>query len=123
MSSINAISQDNLHRLIGLARGPILIDVRGQDEHVADPRYIPAALLRHPEEVAEWGKEFSGKACVVVDQNGNGDGEGVAAWLRHAGAVSADVLAGGHVAWAKSGGPSYPLATSRLAMNKDAPSG
>jgi rhodanese-related sulfurtransferase len=108
MSSINSISPDKLLRLIGLAHGPVLIDVREQDEHAADPRFIPAALLRRPAEVAEWGKEFSDKACLVVDQNGNGDGEGVAAWLRHAGAVSADVLVGGHAAWAKSGGPLIP---------------
>ena len=49
-------------------------------------------------------------AAIIIDKSGEQDSEGVAAWLRHAGASSADVLTGGHLAWAKAGGPLIPVA-------------
>ena len=110
MSSINSISPDKLLRLIGVAHCPVLIDVRAQDEHAADPRFIPATIQRRPNDVAEWAIEFVDQTCVVIDQDDNGVSEGVAAWLRHAGAASADVLTGGHSGWVKAGSPLIPTA-------------
>jgi hypothetical protein len=45
---------------------------------------------------------------VAICENGSGESEGVAAWLRGSGASSAKVLAGGHVAWAQAGFPLVP---------------
>ncbi|MBI5012853.1 MAG: chromate resistance protein [Methylocystis sp.] len=110
MSSNNAISPDKLARLIGVPHCPALIDARTDEEWGSDPRFIPGALRRAHASVAEWASEFAGRAVVVIDQNGQNLGEGVAAWLRHAGADSADVLIGGHVGWARSNGQLVPAA-------------
>jgi len=108
MSSINSISPDKLTRLIGVPHCPALIDVRTDRDYEADPRFPPGALRRRPESVPDWSPEFVGRPSIVIDQCGEQVSEGVAAWLRYAGAKSADVLAGGHLAWVKAGGPVVP---------------
>lgn len=110
MSSINSISPDKLVRLVGLPNCPALIDVRTDDDFEADPRFLPGSLRRRAETVSNWASEFAGRSTVVVDQSDGQGGEGVAAWLRHAGATSADVLTGGHRAWVQSSGPLVPNA-------------
>ncbi|HEY8160965.1 MAG TPA: hypothetical protein VIF34_01660 [Methylocystis sp.] len=87
MSSINSISPDKLARLIGVPHCPALIDVRANEDHEADPRFLPSALRRRAESVAEWASEFIGRPAIVIDKTGRQGSEGVAAWLRHAGAV------------------------------------
>lgn len=108
MSSINSISVEKLVRLIGVPRAPAVIDVRGDDDFAADPRLIPGAVRRPHETVANWAPEFVGRTTVVTCRQGLRLSEGAAAWLRHAGATSADVLVGGHAAWASSGLPLVP---------------
>ena len=58
--------------------------------------------------MSNWGSEFEGRSTVVICENGQGLSEGVAAWLRHAGASPAEVLAGGHFAWMQAGLPLVP---------------
>jgi rhodanese-related sulfurtransferase len=108
MSSINSISTEKLLRLIGVPHGPALIDVRSNDDHTSDPGMIPGALRRDPATVSDWASQFVSRDVVVIGQNGRSVAEGVAAWLRHTGAISADVLNGGHLAWRKSGSPVVP---------------
>ena len=64
----------------------------------------PSAVPRRP---CRNGAEFAGRSTVVICENGQLS-EGVAAWLRHAGAASAEVLAGGHAAWANASLPRCP---------------
>lgn len=109
MSSINSISPDKLARLIGTPKCPILIDVRLAEDFAAEPKFIPGARRRDHASVADWASEFSGRAIVVICKRGGKLSEGVAAWLRHAGA-SADVLEGGHEAWAQAKLPLVPVA-------------
>lgn len=109
MSSINSISPDKLARLIGTPKCPTLIDVRLAEDFAADPQLVPGAGRRDHASVADWAAEFSGAATVVICKRGGKLSEGVAAWLRHAGA-SADVLEGGHEAWAKAKLPLVPVA-------------
>lgn len=109
MSSINSISPDKLARLIGTPKCPILIDVRLAEDFAAEPQFVPGAHRRDHASVADWTAEFSGSAVVVICKRGGKLSEGVAAWLRHAGA-SADVLEGGHEAWAKAKLPLIPVA-------------
>jgi rhodanese-related sulfurtransferase len=108
MSSFNTISREKLARLIGVPHSPALIDVRVAGDFAADPRFIPGAVRRPHETVSSWAPEFAGRQVVVVCDRGEKLSEGVAAWLRHAGAASAEVLAGGHAAWAQAGLPLVP---------------
>src|ERR1700733_7688476 len=105
MSSFNSISVEKLARLIGVPRGPALIDVRAKEDFAADPRFIPGAVRRSYETASSWAPEFSGRSAVVICDKGQKLSEGVAAWLRHAGASSAEVLVGGHLAWSQAGLP------------------
>ena len=105
MSSLNSISSEKLWRLIGVPRGPALMDVRDKEDFAADPRFIPGAVRRPYETAASWAPQFAGRPAVVICKHGQGLSEGVAAWLRHAGSSSAEILVGGHAAWAEAGLP------------------
>ncbi len=109
MSSINSISPEKLARLTGTPRCPALIDVRLADDLAPEPKFVPGACHRDHASVADWASEFAGRAAVVICKRGGKLSEGVAAWLRHAGA-SADVLEGGHEAWANAKLPLVPAA-------------
>jgi len=113
MSSIDFISPDKLARLIGVAHCPAVIDVRTEEEYDADPRFAPETLRRPAATVSDWAPEFVGRSAIVVDANGKGSAEGVAAWLLRAGASSADVLNGGLDAWVKSDGAVVPEGTPK----------
>jgi rhodanese-related sulfurtransferase len=117
MSSFNSISPEKLFRLVGVPHGPTLVDVRSDEDFAADPRFIPGAMRRSHAIVANWAAEFAGRPTVAICQRGEKLSEGVAAWLRHAGAASAEVLAGGHLAWAEAG---LPLAPERKLPPRDA---
>jgi rhodanese-related sulfurtransferase len=105
MSSLNSISSEKLWRLIGVPRGPALMDVRAKEDFAADPRFIPGAVRRPYETASSWAPQFAGRPAVVICKHGQGLSEGVAAWLRHAGSSSAEILVGGHAAWAEAGLP------------------
>jgi rhodanese-related sulfurtransferase len=109
MSSINTISPDKLARLIGTPKCPALIDICTDEDFACDPRLIPGAVRRPWAKVVEWAHEFSGRSAVVICQQGLKLGQGVAAWLRHAG-VPAESLEGGALAWARAGLPMVPEA-------------
>ena len=89
MSSFNTISTEKLARLIGVPHGPVLIDVRTEEDFAADPRFIPGAIRRPYETVSSWAPEFAGHSAIVICDKGQKLSEGVAAWLRHAGSPSA----------------------------------
>jgi rhodanese-related sulfurtransferase len=108
MSSFNTIPTEKLARLIGVPHGPALIDVRTEEDFAADPRFIPGAIRRPHEAASSWAPEFAGRSAVVICEKGQKLSEGVAAWLRHAGAPSAEVLIGGHAGWARAGLPLVP---------------
>jgi len=110
MSSFNTISVEKLARLIGVPHGPALIDVRAKEDFAADPRFIPGAIRRAHETVSSWAPDFAGRSSIVICEKGQKLSEGVAAWLRHAGSPSAEVLAGGRAAWAQAGLPLVPEA-------------
>jgi rhodanese-related sulfurtransferase len=108
VSSLNTISSEKLWRLIGVPHGPALVDVRTREEFAADPRFIPSAIRRAHPTVSDWGLELAGRSAIVICENGRGLSEGVAGWLRHARASSAEILLGGHNAWAQAGLPLVP---------------
>jgi rhodanese-related sulfurtransferase len=107
MSAIYSIAPDKLSRLIGTAACPVLVDVRIDEDFEADPNFIPGAVRRSHADVAEWAPGLSGQTVVAICRKGEKLSEGVAAWLRHAGA-SANILDGGTEAWAKENLPLVP---------------
>ena len=107
MSAICSITPDKLSRLIGTAACPVLVDVRIDEDFEADPRFIPGSTRRSHADVAEWAPSLSEQTVVVICKKGQKLSEGVAAWLRHAGA-SADILEGGIEAWTRENLPLVP---------------
>lgn len=104
MSSNISISQDKLHRLIGLPDCPALVDVRIDEDLASDPRRIPGSVLRPFGQVAAWGPALAGHRVVAICQKGRKLSHGVAAWLRTLG-VRATVLEGGTEGWGAAGLP------------------
>jgi len=98
MSSHTSISPEKLARLIGTAKAPALIDVRTDEDFAADQRLIPGAVRRSDQDAADWGRQFAGKAVIVMCMRGQKLAQGTAAWLRHAD-VHAETLEGGFEGW------------------------
>lgn len=109
MSPLNAIPSEKLARLIGTPQCPVLVDVRLDEDYDADPRLLPGSFRRPHTTVAEWAPAFAGQTVIVICKKGAKLSEGVAAWLRHAGA-SAEILDGGFDAWARTGLALVPVA-------------
>jgi rhodanese-related sulfurtransferase len=107
MSAIYSIAPDKLSRLIGTPACPVLVDVRTDEDFEADPNLIPGAMRRSHADVAEWAPGLPRQTFIAICRNGREISEGVAAWLRHAGA-SANILDGGTDAWAKENLPRVP---------------
>jgi rhodanese-related sulfurtransferase len=107
MSSPNSISIQKFARLVGTPKGPVVIDVRTDEDFDADPRLVPGSLRRSFADVPNWAPGLAGRTAVVVCQRGQKLSEGTAAWLRHAG-VPAESLEGGFAAWAEAGLPLVP---------------
>lgn len=102
MPAPNSIPVDKLARLIGTPNGPLVVDVRTDEDFASDPRLLPGAVRRSHETLSEWAPALAGRAVVVVCQRGSKLSHGVAAWLRHEG-IAAELLEGGSVAWAAAG--------------------
>jgi rhodanese-related sulfurtransferase len=109
MASYNSISIEKLARLIGTPKAPVVIDVRDEDDFAALPSLLPASTRRPYALAAQWAADYRGLWVVVVCQKGKKLSEGVAAWLRHAGA-QAESLEGGVEAWKAAGLPLMPVA-------------
>lgn len=110
MPSYTSIPPEKLFRLIGTPTCPILLDVRVDEDFAQAPRLIPGSMRRDFQTTSEWAFEFAGLNVIAICQRGQKLSEGVAAWLRHAGAASADILEGGYVAWSTAGLPTVPQA-------------
>src|SRR3954469_13074462 len=98
MATPDTIIVSQLTRLIGTPEAPIIVDVRIDTDHSSDPRMLPASIRRDYRTVSSWADEYAGQFVVVICQRGQKLSQGVAAWLRHAGA-RAESLEGGFEAW------------------------
>ena len=115
MPSHPQINAAQLARLVGLAGGPAIIDVRNDEDFAADPRLIPGSIRRDFATVATWAPDFAGKQAVVSCQRGAKLSEGVAAWLRNEG-IAAENLEGGFEAWVAG---SFPLVRTAKLPKRD----
>src|SRR6195952_2360159 len=98
MPTPDVITVAQLTRLTGTPDAPVLIDVRTEEDYAADPRALPASIRRDCRSVSSWAGDFTGRSVAVVCQRGQKLSQGVAAWLRQAGA-GAENLEGGVEAW------------------------
>jgi rhodanese-related sulfurtransferase len=114
MSSIHSISPQNLSRLAGTPKSPLIIDVRTEEDFAADPRLIPGSLRRKAE-LIQSAYEYKDRPLVVVCHKGAKLSQGFAAYLRNEGA-SAEVLDGGFIAWRDAG---LPLISSKHFPKRD----
>ncbi len=103
MPTPDTITIAQFTRLIGTHDAPAIIDVRLDEDHATDPRMLPASIRRDYRTVSSWADDYRGRSAVVVCQRGQKLSQGVAAWLRHAGA-RAETLEGGFEAWVDSKG-------------------
>ncbi len=104
MPSPDIITSAQLARRIGLPDAPILMDVRTPEDFAADPRGLPGARRASHTNVSDWAEGLRGRAVAVICQKGLKLSQGVAAWLRHHGAL-AEALEGGFLGWAEAGLP------------------
>ncbi|HEY6431260.1 MAG TPA: sulfurtransferase/chromate resistance protein [Acetobacteraceae bacterium] len=98
MATPDAITVAQLVRLVGTPDAPVILDVRSDEDHASDPRMIPGSVRRDHRAAANWAGEYAGRPVAVACQRGQKVAQGVAAWLRHAGA-RAEYIEGGWEAW------------------------
>ena len=116
------ITVSQLSRLVGLPDAPVLIDVRTDEEFMADPRLIPTAQRRDSRNASSWAKQYAGRPTIVICQRGVKFSQGVAAWLRNEG-LDAQSLEGGFEGGIKQASFWSVPTTSPSAMVTAAPSG
>ena len=120
MPAPDAISCEQLSRLLGTPKSPVILDVRRDAVRAADPRLLPGARPLPEAEVSPQGlsvlaARISGPV-VVVCAEGHRLSQGTAAWLRHEG-LQAEYLLGGQAAWVAAG---LPLINSGKITARDA---
>jgi rhodanese-related sulfurtransferase len=103
MPTPDTITIGQLSRLVGTPDAPIVLDIRTEEDFAADPRQLPASVRRDWRTASTWAGDFAGRNVAVICQRGLKLSQGVAAWLRNAGA-RAESLEGGFEAWAASPG-------------------
>jgi len=120
MPAPDAISFEQLSRLLGTPKSPVILDVRRDAVRAADPRLLPGARPLPEAEVSPQGlsvlaARISGPV-VVVCAEGHRLSQATAAWLRHEG-LQAEYLLGGQAAWVAAG---LPLINSGKITARDA---
>lgn len=112
MPAPDAMSCEQLARLIGTPKALVILDVRRDAVRANDPRRLPGARPLaeadlSPEGLARLAAGLVG-AVIVVCAEGHRLSQGTAAWLRHEG-VDAEYLMGGQAAWTEAGLPLIDL--------------
>ena len=108
MANFGAISADKLSKLVGTPQSPDIVDVRDDEDFAAHPFLIPSSIRRDFAAVEQWTGAYAGASVVVTCKRGKKLSEGVAAFLRRAGA-NAEILEGGSEAWIAAGLPMVPV--------------
>ena len=103
MPSPTEITIAQLSRLVGTLECPIVLDTRLDEDFALDPRLIPRAHRHDYRQAPAWAETYRGRRVVVACQRGLKLSQGMAAWLRHAGADAVS-LEGGFEAWRQAGG-------------------
>ena len=97
-----------------------LVDVRRAAARDSDPRLIPGAVWRDPEQVAAWAQELpQGRPIVAYCVLGQEVSAGVVDRLRELG-FDAALLEGGFEGWKAAGGQLTPASDASDAPHTDA---
>ncbi|MGQ0610583.1 MAG: chromate resistance protein ChrB domain-containing protein [Paracoccaceae bacterium] len=107
MPQFGQITVAQASRLIGTPDCPAFLDVRLPEDLAADPRLIPTARPIAHGAIAQAADPAN--RAIVICNRGRKLSEGAAAVLRAKG-MAAEVLEGGHLAWAEAGLPLVPQA-------------
>lgn len=108
MPAPDAMSCEQLARLMGTPKAPTILDVRREVVRAGDPRLLPGARPVAEVDLSPEGLERMASLLVgpvvVICAEGHRLSQGTAAWLRHEG-VDAEYLMGGQAAWTAAGLP------------------
>ncbi len=108
MPAPDAMSCEQLARLIGTPKAPVVLDVRRGAVRAGDPRLLPGARPLAEADLSSEGLAQIAAGLlgpvIVVCAEGHRLSQGTAAWLRHEG-VDAEYLMGGQAAWTAAGLP------------------
>ena len=111
------LSAAALYADLGLPTGPVVVDLRSEDDCRERPRMIPGALRRTGHEPGTWATLLRRAPIVVYCQHGGDVSHQAARQLSEAG-YEGRVLEGGIEGWMSAG-----LATTRLRSDLKAPGG
>lgn len=109
MAAFNSISTTQLLRRIGTPDGPVLVDVRIDEDFRDFPNLIPTSFRWPHADIAQLSSALSGHQAVLICQKGLKLSHGAAAVLRCDG-IDAQVLEGGMTAWQSEKLPTIPEA-------------
>lgn len=98
MPAPDSFSLDQLSKLIGTPRAPVIVDVRTRADHALDPRRLPGAEPVGEADAVAWLRGRAGPPVAVVCQAGHQRAQGIAALLRAEG-IAAQYLEGGFEGW------------------------
>lgn len=108
MPAFLTISPEQLARLVGTPKAPVILDVRTQQARDAQPALIPTSRPVSSDAVEALVPDLGDRPVVVVCLHGGPLSHGAAAVLRHHG-IAAEVLEGGFEAWTQANHPVIPL--------------
>src|SRR3546814_12495851 len=116
MPVLNTISSDKLVRLVGIPSGPVVIDVRPEDEFATEPLLIPGTLRRAAADIGIWADAFRGRSAVLACRDCGLLRQGVAARLCHQGAPATALETGadGWVSVCRPLVPGHRIASLRI---------
>ncbi|UMA67253.1 sulfurtransferase/chromate resistance protein (plasmid) [Roseivivax marinus] len=104
MPAPNAISPQQLARLIGTPKAPVLLDVRSDEDRAADPRLLPGSVWTDDRALTDLAGQLSARPSIAICQAGHRRSQGAAAWLRAEGGPS-EYLEDGFEGWRAAGLP------------------
>ncbi len=109
MPSPDAITVQQLSRLIGTPECPVLIDIVIDEDFADDPRFIPGATRHSHQHIETLVPKLAGQKVVITCQRGIKLSQGSAALLRTHG-IACEYLVGGNWGWRDAGLPLVPAA-------------
>jgi len=98
------ITPEELSNVLKEKKDILILDVRRRSDYEADPKIIPGAIWRDPENVDQWSRELpKGKDIVIYCVRGGSVSKSVSSRLMEKN-VQASCIEGGMTAWKELGG-------------------